>query len=170
MKKIINSLVVSVLLIACLFMVGCVNVPKDFKDARSNLLKAHYKVESVDDFEEFLEEVGFFSYMFFTEKNFNELAEEYYWLPEELIDEYERSFEKGIAGGEKEEFVFLAYFEDNKSAKNFYNDVKDLLEEASNASYNKEVVNGKSNLKMNFGRDGKVVYFGTEGALEDVKG
>ena len=170
MRKIFNTLVASILLVVCLFMVGCAKIPKDYKDARSNLLREDYYVMDERDFEAFLEGVDFLGFALLYEEDYENLEDRYYWLPEELVDEYKYGFEKGLVGTDEGEIVILAYFEDSKTARKFYKDVKELLQEVSESSYVEGFMNGRSKIDIKFGRSGKVVYLGTENALDAVRG
>ncbi len=168
MRKILKTLVASILLIACLFMVGCAKIPKDYKDARKNLIEANYSVSvisSLGDTKDMTEDLmdSLFSY-----DDLDLLEEKYKSLSEGVLDEYERDFEKAICAASAGEFIIIVYFEDKESAKDFYEDWEDFLEEVSLLNYRDSLTG--VNDERSHGRSGKAVYFGTEGALEDLKG
>lgn len=166
MRKIFNTLVASILLVACLFIVGCAKIPKDYKDARSNLLKKDYDTYVMADLEDFMDEVVWLSDWLVEDDD--ESLDDYEWLWDEL-DNYKRDFDKGIvAVNEVEtEVVCIAYFKDSKSARKVYKEVKELFEEYCQEELSSDW-EGNENIK--YGRSGKVIYIGTEGALEDVRG
>ena len=170
MRKIFNTLVASILLVACLFMVGCAKIPKDYKDARNNLKDAGYDVEVVSDFETYVYGFSGLLYVLLETEDYEYLEENYDYIWEEVYDEYKHNFEKGLftMDGELYEYVIIAYFDEVKTAKSFYNDMKDLMEDVTNSSY----IDGWDGYEedMVYGRSGKAVYFGTKTALEDVRG
>ena len=175
MRKIFNTLVASILLVACLFMVGCAKIPKDYKDARENLISADYDVyvseslvETISIFVDFASDA-----LLYYEDDF--YISEYDAIVSELIKDYSKYYEKGIfatkcessydLGYYYEEDLVLLYFNDRESAEGFYNEVEPYLDDFAMCEFEAGVPEDWS-----YGREGKIVYIGSEGALEDVKG
>lgn len=168
MRKILKTLVASILLVACLFMVGCTKIPKDYKDARKNLIEANYSVSVVSSLGDTKELTEDLMDLLFSYDDLALLGEKYESLSEGVVDDYERDFEKAICAVSDGEFIIIVYFEDKESAKDFYEDCEDFLEEVSLLNY-RDSLTGLNDGRFH-GRSGKAVYFGTEGALEDLKG
>lgn len=167
MKKIISSLLMAVLLVACVFSAGCTKIPKDFKDARRNLLDQEYDVVVIADLQEFIYEF-YGMWEVFEDSDVEVIEDGYGWLLDDLMDDYKHDFEKGIlAIGVQDgvgEFIFIAYFEDKEETREFYKDIEGLFEELCECR-----MEGEFNDDIKYGKSGKAVYFGTEGALKDVK-
>lgn len=173
MKKFTTLLIAVLLAFTSVFAVGCSNIPQDYKEAKSKLRKAgNLAVEVVDNLEDFLMGIYFLSEIF-EDRDVGKVLDIYDGLLDELYDDYHTDFQKGIIRDwgdydeEVVEFVFLGYFEDKNSAKAFYKDIEGYLEDLCACSI--ETSDWKVNDEFVYGVSGKVVYFGTEGVLEDLK-
>ena len=172
MKKIITLLIAVLLAFTSVFAVGCSSIPKDYKEAKSKLRKAGHPVYVVDDLKIFLMEVYYLCEIF-EDEDVGNVIDVYDGFQYELDDDYSHVFEKGIIRDwgdydeEVVEFIFLAYFEDRNSAKAFYEDIEGDLEDLCACSI--ETSDWKVNDEFVYGVSGKVVFFGTEGVLEDLK-
>ena len=167
MKKIISSLLMAVLLVTCVFSAGCTKIPKDFKDARRNLLDQEYDVVVIADLQEFIYEF-YGMWEVFEDSDVEVIEDGYGWLLDDLMDDYKHDFEKGILAigvqGGVGEFIFIAYFEDKEETREFYKDIEGLFEELCECR-----MEGGFNDDIKYGKSGKAVYFGTEGALKALK-
>ena len=167
MKKITTMLLTITLLSATILSISsCGKVPNDYKKARSNLRDSEYTVTITED-----TDVSLFAFFYFLQiKSDDDVAKEIKKAYEETdseFDQCDKRFETLLEAYDEddENFLFILYFEDSKSAKEFYKNAKDIFEIVCENGLDDSFIDAKIS-DYTHGRSGNAVYIGTKSALK----
>lgn len=167
MKKIATMLLTITLLCTTVLSISsCGKVPNDYKKARSNLRDSEYDVTITND-TDFSLSAFFYFLQINSDDDVAEEIEEAYDEIEKKIDEYDKRFETLLEAYDEddENFLFILYFEDSKSARNFYKTSKYIFEVVCENGLDDSFIDAKTS-DYKHGYSGNAVYIGTKSALK----
>ena len=177
LKIIIIAIALILIAAIALVIVFSSPVPKDYKKLRQNLRDEDYEVESftsredaLDTFAGALENMLWYDDEGLADEAYK-MLENLYDLDENHIEEISKGLDCAVAAVDEDEenFLLVMYFDDNKSAKEFYGifeSIFEFIEKNGSDSYMFDEIKREDFV---FGQKGKILYFGTKNALKACK-
>ena len=152
-------------------------IPKDYKKLRQNLRDADYEVESITDREDAMDYFAELldNLLYYEDDGLYEEAER---IVEEIIDlnkdtseELVKSVDCSVVAVDEdlENFIMVIYFDDSKSAKEFYKIFEVALEFVKDNGSDGNIFEEVKRDDFKFAQKGKVMYIGTKDALKACK-
>ena len=177
LKTIIAAVAIIIILAVILFTVFSSPIPKDYKKLRQNLRDENYKVESITDREEALDWFGDLldALLYYEDdglyKEAARIVEEIIELNENTIDELVKSVDCSVIAVDEdyENFIMAIYFDDSKSAKEFYKIFEVVFEFVKDNGSDGDIFEEVKRDDFKFDQKGKVIYVGTKDALKACK-
>lgn len=177
LKIIIAAVAIIIILAVVLFVVFSSPIPKDYKKLRQNLRDADYEVESITDREDAMDYFAELldNLLYYEDDGLYEEAER---IVEEIIDlnkdtseELVKSVDCSVVAVDEdlENFIMVIYFDDSKSAKEFYKIFEVALEFVKDNGSDGNIFEEVKRDDFKFAQKGKVMYIGTKDALKACK-
>lgn len=169
-KTILRVATLAMLFVMVLSLVAC-SVPHDYKDARRNLRDEDYTVEvrDRDDVVVSTKKSAILNILVMVLDADEDVAEEVEEIANDIkkdLADMEKDLKKVLTANDedRENMLVACYFEDAKTAFEYYGLIKDILEIAKREGLKNFDQIRRSDLT--FGVTGCVVYFGTKDAVK----
>lgn len=176
MRKKFFCILSLLLVVSCLLcLISCTKVSEDYKEVRTNLRSEGYQVFVGATSTEATELLSELLYSMVYSLDNEDAVERGEILLESFAEDYNdlvREIDVVVAGlsenGEGEDLLLAIYFDDKSGLGNNYDIFKNIFDFIKSSSFDVEEILIDNN-DLEYGKSGKIIYFGTPQAFEDAK-